>query len=54
MDSFVHDFHTAEALDKRVREWVETDWREVAKPIYEARQSGNETQQGNSLGPFVL
>lgn len=48
-----------EALDKRMRDFVERDWRTQAAYILEQRKAGNETQRsfndnGGKLGHFEL
>lgn len=46
---------TRKALDERMRNWVEEDWRHAASVILENRLSGGkETEIGHFVGLFEL
>ncbi|KLT39212.1 hypothetical protein CC85DRAFT_288771 [Cutaneotrichosporon oleaginosum] len=45
---------TRKALDQRMRDWVEADWRHAASVILENRLNGHETEYGPSVGVFEL
>ncbi len=46
---------TRDALDKRMRNWVEADWRNAAATILENRlNGGKETEEGPDAGIFEL